>query len=94
QAVLSGLTPGERVVTDGTDRLRDGAPVTLPQANAAPQGHMGSANLHPAGGHPASVQPTGAQRPAATPQGDTPPATTSPATHPPRHARTPSQAGR
>jgi multidrug efflux system membrane fusion protein len=33
QAVLSGLNPGDRVVTDGTDRLRDGAQVTLPQAN-------------------------------------------------------------
>jgi multidrug efflux system membrane fusion protein len=30
QAVLSGLNPGDRVVTDGTDRLRDGALVTLP----------------------------------------------------------------
>jgi multidrug efflux system membrane fusion protein len=29
-AVLSGLEPGERVVTDGTDRLRDGATVTIP----------------------------------------------------------------
>jgi multidrug efflux system membrane fusion protein len=32
QAVLSGLSPGDRVVTDGTDRLRDGAAVTLPAA--------------------------------------------------------------
>jgi membrane fusion protein, multidrug efflux system len=29
-AVLSGLQPGEKVVTDGTDRLRDGASVTVP----------------------------------------------------------------
>jgi multidrug efflux system membrane fusion protein len=37
QAVLSGLNPGDRVVTDGTDRLRDGVPVTLPtQQKAAP----------------------------------------------------------
>ncbi len=28
--VLSGLTAGERVVTDGTDRLRDGQKVTIP----------------------------------------------------------------
>ena len=34
QAVLSGLNPGDRVVTDGTDRLRDGAVVTLPAAAA------------------------------------------------------------
>ena len=32
QEVLSGLNPGDRVVTDGTDRLRDGAIVTLPAA--------------------------------------------------------------
>jgi multidrug efflux system membrane fusion protein len=29
-AVVSGLQVGEKVVTDGTDRLRDGAPVTVP----------------------------------------------------------------
>lgn len=29
-AVLSGLQPGEKVVTDGTDRLRDGVTVTVP----------------------------------------------------------------
>lgn len=28
--VLSGLKPGERVVTDGTDRLRDGSKVSVP----------------------------------------------------------------
>ncbi|HYZ20698.1 MAG TPA: MdtA/MuxA family multidrug efflux RND transporter periplasmic adaptor subunit [Rhodopila sp.] len=38
QAVVSGLQPGERVVTDGTDRLRDGAKVSLPAANAARTG--------------------------------------------------------
>jgi multidrug efflux system membrane fusion protein len=31
-AVLSGLDPGERVVVDGADRLRDGSPVLLPGA--------------------------------------------------------------
>ena len=36
-AVLSGLQPGEKVVTDGTDRLRDGAPVTVPPPAAAGQ---------------------------------------------------------
>ena len=35
QQVVSGLSPGERVVTDGTDRLRDGAKVTVPAAKAA-----------------------------------------------------------
>ena len=32
QAVLSGLEPGDKVVTDGTDRLKEGAAVTLPAA--------------------------------------------------------------
>jgi multidrug efflux system membrane fusion protein len=60
-AVLSGLQVGEKVVTDGTDRLRDGAPVIVPppaqgqskggdggQGQGTGQGHQhGSA---PAGG--------------------------------------------
>lgn len=36
QAVLSGLEPGDRVVTDGTDRLKDGAAVSLPTAKGTP----------------------------------------------------------
>ena len=35
-AVLSGLQPGDRVVTDGTDRLRDGAAVTVPAPGQRP----------------------------------------------------------
>jgi multidrug efflux system membrane fusion protein len=35
-AVLSGLQPGEKVVSDGTDRLRDGASVTVPPPAAPP----------------------------------------------------------
>jgi multidrug efflux system membrane fusion protein len=31
-AILSGLNPGEKVVVDGADRLRDGSPVLLPGA--------------------------------------------------------------
>jgi multidrug efflux system membrane fusion protein len=31
-AILSGLDPGEKVVVDGADRLRDGSPVLLPGA--------------------------------------------------------------
>ena len=42
-AVLSGLQPGEKVVTDGTDRLRDGAKVTVPPpVPATSQGHAAS----------------------------------------------------
>jgi multidrug efflux system membrane fusion protein len=32
-AVLSGLSAGDKVVVDGADRLRNGSPVTIPQAN-------------------------------------------------------------
>jgi membrane fusion protein, multidrug efflux system len=34
-AVTSGLSPGDVVVTDGADRLRDGAKVSIPTASAA-----------------------------------------------------------
>jgi membrane fusion protein, multidrug efflux system len=34
-AVQTGLEPGERVVTDGADRLRDGAKVVVPEAKDA-----------------------------------------------------------
>jgi membrane fusion protein, multidrug efflux system len=37
--ILSGLSPGDRIVTDGTDRLSDGAHVTIP---AAPPGKNGA----------------------------------------------------
>jgi multidrug efflux system membrane fusion protein len=36
-AVMDGLKPGDVVVTEGGDRLRDGAPVQLPEASAQPQ---------------------------------------------------------
>lgn len=43
-AVLSGLQPGEKVVTDGTDRLRDGVKITVPPpAQAKGQGQGGQA---------------------------------------------------
>ncbi|MDB5410823.1 MAG: multidrug transporter [Rhodospirillales bacterium] len=34
-AIQEGLAPGDKVVTDGADRLRDGAKVTIPDADAA-----------------------------------------------------------
>src|SRR5580658_9235601 len=33
--VTAGLSPGDRVVTDGADRLRDGAKVSIPEAKSA-----------------------------------------------------------
>ncbi len=52
-AVTSGLSAGEQVVVDGTDRLRDGARITVPGA--------------PAANNPSSGQGAGA--PGARPQG-------------------------
>lgn len=40
--VRQGLNPGDQVVTDGTDKLRDGAKIQLRDANAAPPGKGGA----------------------------------------------------
>jgi len=50
-AVTAGLSPGDRVVTDGADRLRDGAKVSIPDTKstqpAAGEGRRpGGANGH------------------------------------------------
>ena len=37
-SILKGLQPGETVVVDGADQLRDGAHITIPQAGAAGTG--------------------------------------------------------
>jgi multidrug efflux system membrane fusion protein len=64
EAVLSGLQPGDKVVTDGTDRLRDGAAVTLPAAQTSSgqgqgphTGQPGAAAGQPAGQHRHSQPP-------------------------------------
>jgi len=36
--VLDGLAPGEKVVVEGADRLREGATVTLPGPDREPGG--------------------------------------------------------
>lgn len=46
--VASGLQAGERVITEGADRLKDGSPVTL--AGDAPRGPRGAASGAGAGG--------------------------------------------
>ncbi|MEH3119535.1 MAG: MdtA/MuxA family multidrug efflux RND transporter periplasmic adaptor subunit [Methylorubrum populi] len=63
--VLSGLNPGDRVVTDGTDRLRDGAPVRVvghtpgPQAAGPAAGAPGATlTSTPAAGAPAETGST------------------------------------
>jgi len=48
QAILSGIAVGDMVVTDGVDRLRDGAKVVLP--GAQPSGGGGGGGKHKRGG--------------------------------------------
>jgi multidrug efflux system membrane fusion protein len=80
-AVLSGINPGDRVVTDGTDRLRDGAAVTLP---AAPKAGAGQAAAPPAAGQTIATSPPAQKPPGATPQAATP---GDPADAKPQHER-------
>jgi multidrug efflux system membrane fusion protein len=56
-AIAKGLSLGELVVTDGGDRLRDGAEVTLPNATPA-----SAAAANPPGG-PRSGASGGHKRP-------------------------------
>ncbi|TKC86761.1 MdtA/MuxA family multidrug efflux RND transporter periplasmic adaptor subunit [Trinickia terrae] len=51
-SVASGLAPGERVVTDGSDRLKEGAKVTIPRASGdgqRPQVASGASGAHARG---------------------------------------------
>jgi len=52
-AVDSGLSPGDRVVTDGADRLRDGAKVSIPDSSHQPGagGDHGTTNGSQPGAH-------------------------------------------
>jgi membrane fusion protein, multidrug efflux system len=49
--VSSGLAAGDIVVTEGGDRLRDGAPVVLPGATPTPDKLAGSQPRRSAGSH-------------------------------------------
>ena len=62
--VLEGLKPGDHVVTDGTDRLRDGAPVRV-TSGAVAQGEMRAGGPGTAGVQPAPAAtgtPEGGER--------------------------------
>jgi membrane fusion protein, multidrug efflux system len=64
-AVESGLSPGDRVVTDGADRLRDGAKVTLPDNTHAQGtgGGKGKGGWRAAHGGESGGESGGADRP-------------------------------
>ncbi|UUZ70924.1 efflux RND transporter periplasmic adaptor subunit [Polaromonas sp. P1(28)-8] len=61
--IASGLQPGERVITEGADRLKDGAKVILP--GDQPGGGGGFAGKRQRPGGPASAPAAGASSPAA-----------------------------
>jgi multidrug efflux system membrane fusion protein len=67
-AVVSGLAASDVVVTEGGDRLRDGAPVQLPPSTTAtgtPAGASPAARTpgtHPPGARPPGTRPPGAPR--------------------------------
>jgi multidrug efflux system membrane fusion protein len=60
-AVTSGLSAGERVVVDGTDRLRDGAKVRLPGASDRPAAAAGAPQPAPNPGHSQNRRNSGGQ---------------------------------
>jgi multidrug efflux system membrane fusion protein len=82
-AVQTGLEPGERVVTDGADRLRDGAKVVVPDAKAARPAADGQPpngrNRRRRGQAPGAGDQQGAQPTAQSPR-TPPPAPAQPAT--------------
>lgn len=73
--ILAGLNPGDRVVVDGADKLRDGAHINLQQDDQAPTPAQASsqASTHALAGTtpPAQAQP-GAQSPPDQPAADAP----------------------
>jgi membrane fusion protein, multidrug efflux system len=64
-AVLSGLQPGDRVVTDGTDWLRDGAAVSVPAPGQTPGRDQGRAGATASPGQ--TAQPGQPAQPGQTP---------------------------
>ena len=80
-AVDSGLSPGDRVVTDGADRLRDGAKVTVADASKTPPAPAPGGKPHgrwqgqgdrPAGGGSGNGQHHHRQQQEGSPPGDAP----------------------
>jgi multidrug efflux system membrane fusion protein len=67
--IRTGLKPGEQVITEGADRLKDGARVTLPGDQPAARGQRGANRGARAG---AEGAPAAAATPAAAQQGERP----------------------
>jgi multidrug efflux system membrane fusion protein len=58
-AVTSGVRAGDVVVTEGGDRLRDGATVMLPAAASGSPAVTSPADTNPTDGRPAGARPPG-----------------------------------
>lgn len=58
-AVTAGLKPGEQVVTDGAEQLKDGSEVSLPTISTAPQ-PVAAKKWHKGTGHHRAAAPSGA----------------------------------
>jgi multidrug efflux system membrane fusion protein len=101
-AVESGLSPGDVVVTDGADRLRDGAKVTIPEksktpaspaaAKGRPNGKWSGDSTHPGAnrGGQGGSQGGNSQRHHHQPNGDQPSGQTSGEGQPPAQPSSPS----
>jgi membrane fusion protein, multidrug efflux system len=85
QQVISGLEAGDRVVTDGTDRLQAGTHVEV-EATPPSQPAAQPATAQPAAAQPTTAQPATAQpaapQPAAAQPGTAQPSPAAPATQP------------
>lgn len=66
-AIASGLAAGEVVVTEGGDRLREGAQVILPQATPARPTAAAPGSTPPSGKRPGGAKGTHRQRPPPSP---------------------------
>jgi multidrug efflux system membrane fusion protein len=98
--IVEGLQAGERVITEGADRLRDGGRVVLPgdaPRQGGPGGRQGAGGGRPGGGAPQDGAPGNGPRPApAGAPASAPaasPASTSPAPAGPAPATAPRAAG-
>ena len=90
--ITSGLQAGERVITEGADRLKDGAPVVLPgdSPGSGRGAGAGGKRRQGASAPQGSASAPADSRAAASPAAATPPATNSPLpAPPPGAARTP-----
>jgi multidrug efflux system membrane fusion protein len=66
-AILAGLAFGDTVVIDGTDRLTDGAKISVAAPAAPARTGAPPTGAPPTGAPPKSAPPTGAVAPQATP---------------------------